>query len=57
MPKRESANSLNWYFLTLSDIGDREREAVSNCKKDIKKLVEPFPNLGESPGATVENKI
>lgn len=27
MPRRESANSLNWYYLTISNFGDREREA------------------------------
>ena len=39
----------------------RPRGAWAICivrgKKDIKKLMEPLPNLGESPGATVENKI
>lgn len=52
MPRRESANSLNWYYLTISNFGRGERE-VRCIVNGIKKLMDFFPNLGESPGAII----
>ena len=41
MPRRESANSLNWYYLTISNFGRGERE-VRCIVNGIKKLMDFF---------------